>query len=284
MNGALAAGAILVLALAAGCAERRAQVEVVALSPSNLPTTSVDRTLDGYQAALAAIMDTFEQALGLPRADVKLVLFADRRSFEEGLLTSGYPPELARSASSFSAIGGARVVFVNAGVVNRFNRTGRVQLVAHELVHSLQYQFSGGTRGASEQWLREGFAEWVSFRVTAHLGLASFDSLRDDLLAPLASARFGLLPAPFDALVTFPQWVDAQRRSEAPLYPQAFMAVEQLIEMRGVPAVIGYFERFKTTNEHEGAFASAFGLKRATFDRAFVRRWHETVAQLRSKR
>ncbi len=284
MNVALAAGAILMVALAAGCAERRAPVEVVALSPSNVRTTSVDRTLDGYQAALAAIMDTFEQALGLPRADVKLVLFADRRRFEEGLVASGYPPELARSASSFTAIGGARTVFVNAGVVDRFDRTGRVQLVAHELVHSLQYQFSGGSRGASEQWLREGFAEWVSFRVTAHLGLASFDSLRDDLLAPLARARFGLLPEPFDALVTFPQWVDAQRRSEAPLYPQAFIAVEQLIEMRGVPAVIGYFERFRTTTEHEGAFASAFGLERSAFDRAFVRRWHETVAQLRSKR
>jgi hypothetical protein len=32
--------------------------------------------------------------------------------------------------------------------------------------------------------------------------------------------------------------VDAQRRSEAPLYPQAFIAVELLIEMKGVPTVI----------------------------------------------
>jgi hypothetical protein len=245
---------------------------------------STERGADGYQAALAAIMNAFEQALGLPRADVRLVLFSDRRSFEQGLLAAGYPPALARSASSFAAIGGARAVLVNDGVVNRFDRTGRVQLVAHELVHSLQYQFSGGTRGASEQWLREGFAEWVSYRVTAHLGLASFDSLREDLLSPLAGARFGLLPAPLDNLVTFPQWVDAQQRYEVPLYAQAFIAAELLIEMRGVPAIIGYFERFRTTTEHERAFADAFGLERPAFDRVFVRRWHETLVQFRARR
>ena len=282
MNALLAVGALVAVTCAAGCVKPRAPVEVVALTPVEAPARD-ERTLDGYQSALAAIVDAFDEALGLPRANVKLVLFADRHAFEEGLLTSGYPPDLARSASSFAAIGGARAVFVNAGVVNRFDRTGRVQLVAHELVHSLQYQFSGGTRGASEQWLREGFAEWVSLRVTAHLGLASFNALREDLLAPLAGVRFGLSPEPFDTLVTFPQWVNAQQRSEAPLYPQAFMAVELLIEMRGVPAVIGYFERFRTTTEHQGAFASAFGMERASFDRVFARRWNETLAQFRAR-
>lgn len=244
----------------------------------------IEEGLDGYPAALAAIMNAFEQALGLPRGDVRLVLFPDRRSFEQGLLTSGYPPALARSASSFAAIGGARAVLVNADVVDRFDRAGRVQLVAHELVHSLQYQFSGGTRGASEQWVREGFADWVSHRVTAHLGLATVDTLRTNLLSPLANARFGVPPAPLDKLVTFPQWVEAQRQYEAPLYAQAFIAAELLIEMRGVPAMIGYFEQFKTTTEHERAFEDAFGLDRAAFDRIFVRRWHETVARFRAAR
>jgi hypothetical protein len=274
---------IVMAMCAAGCARPGAPVEIVALPPSGAPV-SAGRELDGYPAALAAIMDALEQALGLPRADVQLVLFPDRRSFEQGLLTTGYSPELARSASSFAAIGGARAVFVNAGVVNRFDRAGRVKLVAHELVHSLQYQFSGGTRGASEQWVREGFAEWVSFRVTEHLGLDSLDSLREDLLGTLGGARFGLPPAPLDKLVTFPQWVDAQRQYEASLYAQAFLAVELLIEMRGVPAVISYFERFRQTNEHEPAFTHAFGLDRAAFERAFVSRWHETVAQFRTRR
>jgi hypothetical protein len=282
MNRLAAASTVMVAIVAMGCAGSRAPARIIA--PHSAIASEAAPELEGYPAAVTAIMDVFEQKLGLPRADVSLVLFADRRHFEDGLLEAGYPPELARSASSFASIGGARSVFLNAGVVDRFDRTKRVQLVAHELVHSLQYQFSGGTRGASEQWLREGFAEWVSFRATENLGLASFNSLRESLLNPLIGARFGLLPEPLSDLVTFPQWVDAQRRAEAPLYPQAFIAVELLIEMKGVPTVIDYFHRFKATTEHQRAFTEAFGLERAAFDRAFVRRWHETLAQFRARR
>ncbi len=278
-----AAGALLVALIVAlilgACAKQPAPIEVVRLTPPGA-VAGPGRT-GQYETDLASIVDAFEQALGLPRVDVALVLFPSRRSFEEGLLEVGYTPALARSASAFDAIGGAQAILMNAGVVNRFERTRRVRLLAHELVHSLQYQFGGGTRGASEQWLREGFAEWVACRITSHLGLASFQSLRDDLLRSLAGARPGLPPVPLDALVTFPQWVEAQRRYEAPLYAQAFIAAELLVDLHGVPALVGYFERFRDTNEHERAFADAFGQDRAEFERAFMRRWHESVSWFR---
>jgi hypothetical protein len=281
MHAPLGLGVIVVAMLAAACGKARAPVEV---APPSAPPAPIERKLDGYHDALAAILDVLEHPLGFPRVDVELVLLRDRRSFEQELLNVGYPAELARSASAFAAIGGARAVLVNSGIVDRFDRTHRVTLVAHELVHSLQYRFGGGTRGNSEQWLREGFAEWVSYRVTAELGLASFDAQREELLRPLTRAPFGLLPAPFDNLVTFPQWVDAQRRSQAPLYAQAFIAAELIIEMRGVPAVIAYFERFKTTRDHQRAFTEAFEMERAEFDRAFARRWRETIARFRLRR
>jgi len=144
--------------------------------------------------------------------------------------------------------------------------------------------YHGESRPEPAARWREGFAEWVSYRVTAELGLAPFDAQRDELLRPLIRAPFGLLPAPFDNLVTFPQWVDAQRRSQAPLYAQAFIATELLIEMRGVPAVINYFERFKTTRDHQRAFTEAFTMERADFDRAFARRWRETIVRFRLRR
>lgn len=281
MNARCAAGALLIAVCAAACAKNPAHIEIVAPPPPD--TLAGTGLADDYQTALAAILGAFEEALGLPRAEVALVLFPSRRSFEQGLLDVGYTPALARSASSFDAIGGARAILVNASVVNRFERTRRVRLLAHELVHSLQYQFSGGTRGASEQWLREGFAEWVACRITAHLGLASFASLREELLDALAGARFGMPPAPLDKLVTFPQWVEAQGRYEAPLYAQAFIAAELLVDTHGVPAVVGYFERFRDTSEHERAFVEAFGLERAAFERMFMRRWHETVSQFRAR-
>jgi hypothetical protein len=276
-----AAGILLVTAATLACATAPATIEVIRAPASPASATSAGRTGE-YEADLAAILNAFEDALDLPRPDVALVLFPHRRSFEQGLLEIGYTPTLARSASLFNAIGGARAILLNGGVVNHFDRSRRVRLLAHELVHSLQYQFGGGTRGASEQWLREGFADWVACRIAEHLGLGSFASFRDDRLRDLTGARFGLRPAPLDALVTFPQWVEAQRRYEAPLYAQAFIAAELLVDTHGVPAIVGYFERFRDTTDHERAFAEAFGLDRADFEKAFVRRWHEVVSVIRT--
>jgi hypothetical protein len=279
----LLTGAVLLAALLiAACAKSPATVEVVRLPPAG-GTGSANR-IGAYEMALTAIVRGFDEHLGLPRVDVSLVLFPSRRAFEQGLLEIGYTPSLARSASAFNAIGGARAVLLNAAVVDRFDRTRRTRLIAHELVHSLQYQFGGGTRGASEQWIREGFAEWVACRITAHLGLASFEALREELLTDLADARLGLPPAPLDKLVTFPEWVEAQGRYEAPLYVQAFLAAELLVEMRGVPAMVRYFERFRTTTERRQAFAEAFGLDREDFERVFVRRWHQTVSHVSAGR
>jgi hypothetical protein len=274
-------GVSVAVLFAAACAASAGQIEVVRLPSAGAPIAS--GRLGDYARTLAAIMNAFEQVLQLPRADVTLVLFPNRRSFEQGLLELGYASPLAHRASSFNAIGGAQAVLVNAGVVNGFDRTRRVRLLAHELAHTVQYQFSGGTRGASEQWLREGFAEWVACRTASHLGLASFESLRDDLLGVLPDARVGLRPAPLDRLVTFPQWVDAQGRYEAPLYAQAFIAVELLIEMRDVPSIIRYFERFKATDDHRRAFADAFAMEREAFERLFMRRWRETISEWRNR-
>ena len=248
------------------------------------PAGTAPASLNSYEGALAAVADAFERELGLPRVDVQLVLFPGRRAFERGLLEIGYTPALARSASSFNAIGGARAVLVNASVVDAFDRARRVRLLAHELVHTMQYHFGGGTRGASEQWLREGFAEWVACRVTASLRLGSFDALRAELLENLSGARPGLPAAPFDKLSTFQQWVEAQERYEAPLYAQAFLAAELLVETRGVPAIVGYFQRFRTTTDRRRAFSESFGLDLAAFERTFAPRWQQTLSQYRASR
>ena len=282
MNVRSASRAMLTALLAASCAtggEHSEKITIVA--PGATPT---DTRTASYEATLTAVVNALEQEIGLPRVEVPLVLFPTRLAFEQGLLDIGYPKELAKSASSFNAIGGARAVLVNASIVNRLTRTQRHRLIAHEVVHSVQYRLGGGTRGASEQWLREGFAEWVACRVTANLGLESFDSLRDDLLEQLGAPQVGLRPAPFDKLATFPQWVEAQGRYDTPLYAQAFIAAELLVEKQGVPAMIRYFGYFKGTQDYERAFADAFGLDRPSFERLFMRRWQETVTRARAVR
>jgi hypothetical protein len=274
-----AVSAVLLALIASSCANRIEHDEIVIVPPDG--GTSGDGRISTYAPALTSVLDALEQELALPRLDVSLVLFPSRRAFEQGLLESGYTTALARSASSFNAIGGARAVLINADSADGLTRAERIRLVAHEVTHTLQYQLGGGTRGTSEQWLREGFAEWVACRITARLGLASFASLRSDLVGQLGVARLGLPHAPFDKLATFPQWVDAQHRYEAPLYAQAFLAAELLVELRGVPAMLRYFEFFRDVQDRRRAFIDAFGLEAAAFERAFVRRWQESIARAR---
>jgi hypothetical protein len=234
---------------------------------------------DRYSKDLAAIAAAFASALQLPAIEVPVVLFPGRRAFEQGLLETGYTPALARTASAFDAIGGAGAVLVNAQVVDAYDRRGRVRLLAHELVHSMQYRFGGGTRGESEQWLREGFAEWVACRVTDHLRIARFDDLRDQVLSPLALVPLGTPPAPLASLSTFPQWAEAQRRSGGRLYAQAFLGAELLVTRHGVSGVVRYFEQFRDGAERRQAFSRTFGMDLPSFEAVLARRWHQAVAE-----
>ena len=273
------AAVLLVLTTAGACASRPTAIEVVTVGGS---ADAVSKRHARYAADVAAIATAFETALRLPRVEVPVVLFPTRRAFEQGLLEVGYTPRLARTASAFDAIGGSRAVLVNAQVVDGYDRTRRVRLLAHELVHTMQYGFAGGTRGASEQWLREGFAEWVACRVAAHLRLASFESLKDDVLAPVGQLPVGTAPTRLELISTFPQWAEAQSRALA-LYAQAFLAAELLIQQHGVHAIVHYFELFRTTKDRHRAFVDAFGVELRTFEGTLARRWHQTIGHLRAR-
>jgi len=115
----------------------------------------------------------------------------------------------------------------------------------------------------------------------ARLAFGSVESMQEPVLAPLAGVRFGAAPAPLRELSTFPQWVEAQRRFELPLYAQAFVAAELLIDTHGLATLVGYFERFATTKDREAAFTASFRVDLAAFERQFQRRWHEVVTEWR---
>ncbi|MPZ20006.1 MAG: hypothetical protein GEV06_19135 [Luteitalea sp.] len=246
--------------------------------PGAQQQASAPDTLEDYPTALAAIVDVLESELKLPRPEVTLVLFANRRSFEAGLLSIGYPRELARDASAFGAIGGARAILANAGILDTLPWPDRVRLLAHELTHSVQYVLAGGERGRSDQWLREGVADWVAFQTTAALGYMSYGESRRHLLERLASAPPGLTPAPLDELATFPQWVAAQRTyHDVPLYTQAFLGAELLIQQYGFEKVSEYFARFASSDDRQSNFRATFARDLSDFERAFEKRWYEEL-------
>jgi hypothetical protein len=266
-----------------GCRSGSVEPSRVLLTPPALAERPAAPRADihDYDSALRAIVHSLESDLGLPRVDVALVLFDNRRSFEAGLVDLGYPPELARrSASTFQAIGGARAVLVNRDLLTRQGWNDRVRLLAHELTHSVQYRLAGGKRGTSEQWLREGAAEWIACRVSERLGYASFASLRHSMLAPLAGLPSETRPAPLRELRTFPQWAAAHERYHVPLYSQAFAAAELLIEQHGLATVVDYFARFAGADDADANFAHSFRVSLDEFEEVFQRRWQRLTASI----
>jgi hypothetical protein len=223
-----------------------------------------------WPQALATVLEVFERDLGLPRLNARLVFLPDDRRFEQLLLEVGYAPALARdTVQTMTAIGGHQNVLINEARVGGEGWTGQVALLAHELTHVLQYQLGGGTRGQSDQWLREGFADWVEMRVLEELGAVEAARARTDALRRLRAVRPERLP-PLAELATFPDWVKRnQERPGGDLYAHAQVAVSVLVEQRGAGRVIEYFERFAARQARAANFEEAFGESVEAFDRRF---------------
>lgn len=229
-----------------------------------------------WPQAVSSVAETMRGPLGLPLTRFSVHFFEGRQDLERGLVEAGSAPEIARrAAATFDAVGRPEGVFVNERRLARSGWSTRVAILAHELGHVLQYELVGGRRSASDQWLREGFSEWISFEVLDRLQLARAGVKRGDARRAVALAGEASLPslkelAPWDAWVRF-----QARRPALPLYPYAFLAVDLLVERHGVDAVLDYFRSFASSDDAEGRFRAAFGATRSDFDAALRARLRE---------
>lgn len=251
-----------------------------------------------YPHALATTVEIIERDLGLPRPQVRLIFLPDARTLQELLIEIGYSPELARGATrQLVALGGYRHVLINQARFELRDWPRRLATMAHELAHVLQYELGGGVRGASAQWLREGFAEWLETRVLAALGQADGAKAQQQAVVRVrthARRRMPLVgptnpyrswfdqarpPASLpqlSALGSFPQWVEQSSGQAGPiLYDYSFIAVTLLVEQHGVPSVVRYFELFAARQEHAANFLEAFGES----EKEFEDRLRETVTR-----
>ena len=236
------------------------------------PTTQLDRVL----VSIAKLM---ERDLDLPELQAVLYFYPDRGAFRTGLEDAGYDPDFAREmAATMVAIGGFQQVLINETALRRLEDLHQVGLLAHELTHTVQYEWADGRRGTSDQWLREGFAEWVMIDVLEALRLSTRVDERERAVQRLRAANdLRKLPSLL-RMDTFPNWVDFTVRPEGgAIYAQVLLAVHFLIERHGLPSVIAYFKLFADSQDRLGNFKTAFGEDLATFDDAF----HARLAVLR---
>jgi hypothetical protein len=265
----LAALLVLVLA-AAGCATSARTPRVIAMDDIRVGPSRQAIFIGDYDRALVSIAAITERDLGLPTLRASLHFFPDRDALRAELETQGAPPDVARGAAAVMlAIGGPGSILVNEAAFADLNWNSRIAVLAHELAHTLQYDFAGGRRGTSDQWLREGFAEWVQAQVLDALGVMPRQDIRTRSVRWVRDthARKGL--PPLAALTTFAEWVEAHNgRARDSLYPYVFVATDFLIERHGLDAVTTYFRLFADSDDRLENFATAFDEEWRAFDAA----------------
>jgi hypothetical protein len=230
------------------------------------PAATVDRIAE-YGEAAASVLAVSERGLGFQPFPVVFQFCPDTAAFEATLLEAGYDRALARDTSrTMQAVGGYRRIVLNEAALAGQPWPSRVATLAHEVGHSLQYEWAGGQRGASDQWLREGFAEWMSLQVLDKLRGLPMSSARRRYLLILQQKSPSAPSAPaLEDMVTFRQWVALGKRPGSTQYAQAFLAVDFLIERHGLPALVDYFQRFANSSDRGANFRAAFGEDLASF-------------------
>jgi hypothetical protein len=262
----LAACALLCLALACHAAPESfpLQVPVSGAIPDG-------REVRGYAAAVDAIVRVMVQEFRTPAPRGQLLVYATGEEFEQGLVEHlKIKPALAKSTAKFakSAVGSYNVL-VNRPAILDAHWPDRIELLAHEITHSLQLTLADKPGIARPQWLMEGSAEWMAFQVTSALRLDDMTSVRARLTLKVREAK-GRSPLPrLVGLDTFAQWVAARNRfGFDATYSQSFLVADYLIQRHSFDRVMDFFRRFEHSNDPAANFAVAFGESVDEFGRA----------------
>lgn len=264
--------ALPVAALAIGACTSPAAVWSIRLEPERAEVAPDPGGLGSPEAALRTIAAVIQAGLGipLPRA-VTVLAYPDWAAYAEGLGTvGGMPAARAADVAAYSVgLGQAGRIFINWGALREAPRAVRLAILAHELTHVAQYELSGGQRGTSEQWLREGMADWVACRVLEHLGESTFARERDQALRAVGRVLPVRRGHPVN-LVDLGQPLGWEARhlrvGEGPTYRLAFLLTDELVRRKGLPALVEYFRAFGTSNDRFDNFHRVFGVSVDAFE------------------
>jgi len=238
--------------------------------PSQAPETPVVASgIVDYLTAAHAIIGVLTQKLQLPMPAYTMEVHGDAAGFEAALVRHlQLKPETAKSAAAFAKAGvGNRRIVVNELLLGRDDWPDRIVTLSHEMVHATQLELAGHRSVVRYQWLVEGFAEWVAFRVAHELGVRALPAERAAMVGRVRAVREKL--APLAQMDTLAQWITTRReRGFDAMYPYSFLAVEFLIERHSYDAVLSYFRRHRASPDAPAHFEAAFGETLAQFQQA----------------
>ncbi len=286
VSGIIGYGAILV-----GCNTAPQTLTISSTSDALAPPPYGSKN---YVQTLAAIAAVMSRDFKLPVVDVSVTVYQSQASYEAGVvadavwnreqlqqrLGSGvkllseaeFVDSARRLAVSSAAIGNYRKVLVKDSLMSKLPWPEWVKLLAHELTHSAERELIDGRLSSADQWLREGFADWVGFKVADKFGAEDFTKSRQRNLDNIATARSYQTFPGLNQLARNSDWITWLRTlGHAGTYGQAFIAVDNLIERKGIEAMVDYFRLFAKVNNREKNFLGAFGETLLSFDERFNR-------------
>jgi hypothetical protein len=270
MTRALALAGWPLVFMTAGCAASAGPPRVITMDDIRVGPSRQAIFIGDYERALVSIAAVTEKELGFPRLRASLHFCPSRDALRAELEAQGAPAGVAHAAAAvMMAIGGPGTVLINEAAFADLNWNSRIAVLAHELAHTMQYELAGGTRGTSDQWLREGFAEWVQTHVLDTLGIMRRQDIRERSVRWVRDRHARKSLPPLSALATFAEWVSFHNGvARDSLYPYAFVATDFLIERHGLDAVTNYFKAFADSDDRFANFRRAFGEEWPVFDAA----------------
>jgi hypothetical protein len=234
-----------------------------------LPVLSVDGAPANAAALLTTIARTVQMDFGLPLPTrITARIYDGQARFEQGLATYGAVPapqaaELARFAIG-AAVPGTLLLVAPAAAPAPSLEWPR--LIAHELTHLAQIELAG-TEARPAQWLAEGMAEWVAYRVLTRLGLVDFETWSTGARTAAADWVERAAGLDLEALAT-PYGFLAHHQRVGPLltYRLALHLTDRLVEREGLPALVGYFQAFRSSSDPVLNFGTSFGTSLGEFE------------------
>lgn len=245
-----------------------------------------------YPRALSAILSVMSQDLELPQVELSVTLYPSQQSFEQGVLGDAEKDfeqlrkRLGRFAERLNRdqyIAGARAIAVSSDALSKHNRIlinewrlekyrwpEWIRVLAHELAHTVEFAVADGRPAIWERWLTEGFADWVGYKVLDRFGVENFAKSIEQQQAAIVNARVRQTFPALTQLATGADWLTWSRTlGREATYGQALLAVDFLIEQKGLPAVLEHVRLFRKSFDRKQNFVAAFGESESEFDEKF---------------
>lgn len=246
-----------------------------------------------YEKILAAITSVMLTDLKLPIIHGSVTFYSSQASYEAGVTQeaqedlarlrqqlgprsnqlNGEAFLLAAKQLAVSSVAQARYkkVLVDEWRFSKTPQSEQLRILTHELTHLVQKEMFDYRVILLDQWLAEGFAEWVGYKVADALALEPMAKGRETALGFIATAKSYQTFPSLEQLRMNSEWITWLRTlGHSATYGQAFIAVDYLIEQKGLSPVIEYFRLFGKINDRNRNFATAFGESISSFDDRFM--------------